>query len=165
MNRLQILLWRKHPGDLLGNAIHVLTHGPWEHAGFRLPNSRTVHELYLPELRDREMADAEIPLVDAFDIEGLTDVQEDHFLHWFATMKRVRMGYSIADLFRIELNAPFPSDLQGVCSAYVIKACSVCLPPAQLPLVRCSWDQVSPRDLGISPRLIGPVAIEEEGAA
>ena len=142
---------------MLGQAIDFLTHGPAQHAGFIRGNGR-IHELYLPAVRDRDMIADEKPFIRTFDIDGMTDdlsaKLERHFdavLEWTANGNGIT--YSIEDLFRILLNTPKPPDGSMVCSQYVFHMLKTI---GLQPLERCDEDFISPRDLWISPRLIGP---------
>lgn len=150
---MKIAIWTKHPGDLLGEAIDFLTHGKAQHAGFIRTNGM-IHEAYLPKVRDRAILDAELPYLKTFDLAGLTMAQSDQFERIFDIMLAASIQYSLTDLFRYELNIPMPSDLSTICSRYVYHTIGQ-VSPALLPLVRCDSDQVSPRDLYISPRLLG----------
>ena len=150
-------IWSTHPGDVLGEAITFVTHGQAQHAGFIRGNGR-IHELYLPTVRDRDIMDDERPFLLAFDIEGLTDDLSAKLERHFDVMlaNGGQMDYSITDLFRILLNIPKPPDGSMVCSQYVFHMLAMIGLP---PLVRCMEDFISPRDLLISPRLIGPVTL------
>ena len=153
--RVKAAIWTHHPGDLLGDAINFETHGLAQHAGFIRGNGR-IHELYLPRVRDRDIVDAERPFLLAFDIEGLTDPLNAALERHFDVMLEAggQMDYSVADLFRIVLNIPKPTDGSMVCSQYVFHMLgTVGLPP----LVRCTEDFITPRDLYITPRLVGPI--------
>jgi hypothetical protein len=154
MELVKVAIWTQHPGDVLGDAIDFVTHGCAQHAGFIRGNGR-IHELYPPQVRDRDIADGERPFLKTFDPEGLTDglsaKLERHFdavLEW--TAKGDGISYSVEDLFRIWLNIPKPPDGQMVCSQYVFHMLRMIGLP---PLVRCDEDFISPRDLWISPRL------------
>lgn len=153
----RVAIWTKHPGDLLGEAITAVTHGPAQHAGFIKSDGR-IHELYLPGVRERDIQDAERPYLLAFDIEGLTpDLAaklERHFN--FMANDQTAISYSVADLFRILLNIQKPDNGGMVCSQYVFRMLDMIGLP---PLARCSEDFISPRDLLISPRLLGPTPL------
>ncbi len=147
-------IWTKHPGDLLGTAIDFVTHGVAQHAGFIRGNGM-IHELYLPKVRDRLLNPQEIPFLKTFDIEGLTDDLSAKLERHFDVMLSGggQENYSIEDLFRILLNIPKPADGSMVCSQYVFHMLNMIGVP---PLVRCTEDFISPRDLYISSRLIEP---------
>jgi len=152
---MKILLWTKHPGDLLGEAIDFLTHGNAQHAAFLRADNKTIHEAYLPKVRDRLITDAEKPFVRVFELEGVVDEDDAHFSKLFDSNIQAGIKYDVADLFRYALNIPFPEQSkETICSVYVIECIRALLPAGFLPLVRCENDQVSPRDLLISPRLI-----------
>lgn len=149
-----IALWTVHPGDLLGEPIQFLTHGPVTHAGWIRSDGRTVAEAYLPRVRQRAVLEAEKPLIRLFTLEGMTPELAAKFERFLslATDPKFAAEYSIKGLFGFELNTP-PADEQHVfCSEWVIQGIRK-LSPGLLPLVRCSDYQVSPRDLLISPRL------------
>ncbi len=113
--------------------IQFKTHGIYSHAGFLRANGR-IHELFYPHVRDRDFSPGEKDLVDAFDIEGITPQEEANFEKWFDGNLRRQIEYSILDLFRLDLNIPFPSDMQSICSAYAMKSCQVCLASEREPL-------------------------------
>lgn len=148
---VRVAIWTTHPGDLLGEAIDFVTHGSAQHAGF-IRSSGAVHELYLPRVRDRALTDAERPFVRMFDIAGLTPELSDKLeRHFDVYLKFDGAQYSIADLFRIAFNIPKPTDGSMVCSQYAFHMLQMI---GLAPLVRCTEDFISPRDLLISPRLI-----------
>ena len=155
---MRILIWTKHPGDMLGEAINFLTHGDAQHAGFLRLNG-LVHEAYLPKVRDRKLVAAELPWVRIFRLVGpgevpVTDSMEAKFERMFDLMIQAGVEYSIADLFKYQLNMDMGNDMQTICSRYVFHGIPMCCGEAFAPLMRCGGDQVSPRDLLISPRLI-----------
>jgi len=148
---IKVAIWSLHPGDLLGEAIDFVTHGPAQHAGFIRGNGM-VHELYLPRIRDRVMTDAEKPFIRTFDIVGLTNDLNDRLeRHFDVYLSMNAEQYSIADLFRIVLNTPKPDDSSEVCSQYVFQQLAMIGLP---PCLRCDNDFISPRDILISLRLI-----------
>ncbi len=150
-----ILLWTVHPGDLLGEPIQFLTHGPVTHAGFLRSDGVTVHENYLPQVRNRPLLPAEKPGVRVFQMEGMTPEIAAKFERYFALAAepQTALHYSIANLFEYLANRPPASEADGLdCSAYVNQTVRR-LAPALAPTVRCEDWQVSPRDLLISPRL------------
>lgn len=148
---VRVAIWSTHPGDLLGAAINFVTHGPAQHAGFVRGNG-LIHELYLPQVRDREMLDGEKPFIRQFDIEGLTDeLSRKLERHFDVVLSRPSIRYSVPDLFRILFNVARPDDGSMVCSQYVFYLLKMIQLP---PLVRCDEDFISPRDLLISPRLV-----------
>lgn len=149
---MKIALWTKHPGDLLGGAIDFVTHGDCQHAGFIRANSM-IHEAYMPKVRDRAILDSERPFLRIFELQGCTPKQDAEFERIFDLMLEAGIKYDIGDLFRYALNIPMPNDLETICSRYVFHTIGQ-VSPDLLPLVRCTEDQVSPRDLLISPRLI-----------
>lgn len=148
---VHVAIWSTHPGDLLGAAINFVTHGPAQHAGFVRGNGQ-IHELYLPQVRDRLMVDGEQPFIRQFTIEGLTDdLNAKLERHFDVVLASNTIRYSIPDLFRILFNVEPPADGSMVCSQYVFKMLKMIGLP---PLVRCEADFISPRDLLISPRLV-----------
>lgn len=150
MNLVRAAIWTRHPGDELGEAIDFVTHGNAQHAGFIRGNG-LIHENYYPHVRDRAVLAAEKPFIRVFEIQGLTPELsaklERHFDEYLAT----GWNYSIADLFRIQFNLPAPADGSGVCSQYVYHHLRMIGLP---PLVRCTEDFITPRDLLISPNLV-----------
>jgi len=147
---VRVAIWSKHPGDLLGEAIDFITHGPAQHAGFIRGDGR-IHELYLPKIRERAMLPAEAPYVLAFDIHGLTpDLNAKLERHLDTYLAADVTRYSIPDLFRILFNIERPQDGAMVCSQYVFQHLKMIGLP---PLVRCESDFISPRDLLYSPVL------------
>lgn len=148
---VHVAIWSTHPGDMLGAAINFVTHGPAQHAGFVRGNGQ-IHELYLPQVRDRAIMDAERPFIRQFGIDGLTDELDAKLeRHFDAVLSSAIIRYSVSDLFRILFNVEPPADGSMVCSQYVFKMLKMIGLP---PLVRCDADFISPRDLLISPRLI-----------
>ena len=150
-----ILLWAVHPGDLLGEPIQFLTHGPVTHAGFLRADGVTVHENYLPQVRNRPLLATEKPGVRAFTIEGMTPDLAAAFERYFdlAAVPQTSLNYSIANLFGYLLNRPVTNEADGLdCSAYVNQTVRRLAPSLALT-ARCDDWQVSPRDLLISPRL------------
>ena len=157
MPLVRVAVWLKHPGDLLGEAIQFATHGLGEHAGFIRGNG-TVHELYFPKVRDRDLAAGETSLMEIYDIEGLTPELSTAMEAGFDKNLAAGIKYSITDLFRIELDETFPLDTSGVCSCYVAHCLMCDLPEPLWPLVRIDPSQISPRDIRLSPRLHLPPA-------
>lgn len=149
----KILLWTAHQGDLLSGAINFLTNGTVSHAGFLRADGKTVHEAYLPVVRDRPLRDEERPGVRCFELEGLTEEQGVALEAHFDKAIETGVQYSVADLFRNLLRMPMPDDQHTFCSRYVFQTLFVTLPAGLWPLTRCIDDQVTPRDLLISPRL------------
>lgn len=148
------LIWTHHPGDLLGEAIDFVTHGNAQHFGFLRADGRTVHEAYLPQVRDRLLLDSERPFVLAFELEGMTPELHVAFEAQFDKNKAAHIKYDIADLFRYELNIPFPDQAHDtICSTYGM-ATILQVQAMLAPLIRVQPDQVSPRDHLISPRWI-----------
>ena len=150
-----ILLWTVHPGDLLGEPIEFLTHGPVTHAGFLRSDGKTVHENYLPQVRNRPILEAEKPGVRVFALEGMTTENAAALERYFdlAAEPQTALKYSIANLFDYALNRPPASEADGLdCSAYVTQTLRR-RAPALTPLLRCEDWQVSPVDLLRSVRL------------
>jgi len=155
---MRVLIWTTHPGDVLGEAITFLTHGPAQHAGFLRLNG-LCHEAYMPKVRDRKLKRAEQQFVRILRLVGpadapVTDSMEAKFERLFDLNIQAGVEYSIADLFRYQLGMDMGGDQQTICSRYVFHCIPMCCGAAFAPLVRCSEDQVAPRDLLISPRLI-----------
>jgi hypothetical protein len=148
----KILLWSFHPGDLLGEIIVDITHGPAEHAGF-LRGNGLIHELYLPRVRDRKMLATEAAGIRCFDIESITDPLGVALESSFTAALAVQINYSVEDLFRVLFNVPMPNERASYCSRYVYHTVATMLPEACWPLVRCTDDFITPRDLLIAPRL------------
>jgi hypothetical protein len=149
MNHVKVAIWTTHPGDLLGEAISFVTHGAAQHAGFIRGDGR-IHELYLPQVRDRVMHTDEIDFIRQFEIAGLSDELSTKLeRHFDLLVKDGGVKYSIPDLFRIFFNLEKPIDGSMVCSQYVFHQLNMIGLP---PLLRCTEDFISPRDLLISPR-------------
>lgn len=150
------LIWTKHPGDILGEAIDFLTHGDAQHFAFLRADGKTVHEAYFPHVRDRLLTAAELPFVRRFRLQGMNDSLEAVFERVFDRNLQAHINYDIPDLFRYEFNIPFPDQAHDtICSVYgmaTIREAADIL----VPLVRCKDEQVSPRD-----HLISPAWIEE----
>lgn len=150
------LIWTKHPGDLLGEAIDFLTHGDAQHFGFLRADGQTVHEAYLPRVRDRRLASGETKFIRRFRLAGADWRDDEAFEGAFDASLSHPEEYSILDLFKYQLSVPFPDDKSTICSVYGMSIIrKVC--PTLLPLVRCEDCQVSPRD-----HLISPLWIEED---
>ncbi len=149
----KVLIWSQHPGDLLGQIIVSLTHGPAQHAGFLRSDGKTIHEAYLPKVRDRLVLDAERQFIRCFEIEGMTDELAARLEDSFDKAIAASVEYSVENLFRFLFNAPMGDDQHTFCSRYVMGTMQYRLPVRCWPLLRCINDQVSPRDLLISPRL------------
>lgn len=149
-----ILLWSKHPGDLLGNAITFLTHGPAQHAGWLRSDGQTIHEAYLPTVRERPLRPEEKPGIRFFTLEGMTPELAAKFERFFdlAADPKFVEDYTVKGLFGFLFNVPPPDESSVFCSEYIMQTIRK-LAPELLPLVRCDDFQVSPRDLLISPRL------------
>lgn len=147
-----IVLWTVHPGDLLGEPISFLTHGPVTHAGWLRSDGRTVAEAYLPRVRCRPLRDGE--QVRRFTLEGMTPELAARFERFLdlATDPKFAAEYSLKGLFGFELNVPPPDQQHVFCSEWVMQGIRK-VAPDRLPLVRCEDYQVSPRDLLVSPRL------------
>lgn len=148
---MKILIWTKHPGDLLGEAIDFLTHGDAQHAGFLRDDGVTVHEAYLPKVRDRPLINSEKRFVRKFSL-GSSNMSELYEKRFDKDLEK-SISYSIEDLFKYELNVPYATDQSTICSSYVF-ATIMLVDPGFLPLKRINDCQVSPRDLLISPLLI-----------
>ena len=150
-----ILLWTRHPGDLLGAAITALTHGPAQHAGFLRRDGVTVHEAYYPKVRERVLTEAEKPFIRCFTLEGMTPALADRFERFFtlSASQTFAADYSVAGLFGYLFNVAPPDEASVFCSEYAMQTVRK-LAPDRLPLVRCEDWTVSPRDLLVSPRLV-----------
>lgn len=157
--RVKILIWTKHPGDLLGEAIDFFTHGVAEHAGF-LDSDGTVVEAYWPKLRRRPLLDAERQYVRAFVIRGVTEAQEAELSARMAQDLQHPPAYSGWDLLRFLFNVPTGDERSTFCSRYDQHTLESVLPQELWPLIRCqAGDWVSPRDLYVSNMLV-PVDID-----
>jgi hypothetical protein len=151
---MRILIWSKHPGDLLGEAIEFVTHGPVAHAAFLRANGM-IHEAYLPQVRDRQPVAAELPFVKTFQLRGVMDQLDNLFEFQFDHALDGAVHYSAEDLFRFLFNVPNADEQHTFCSRYVMHTVMQICPPELWPQVRCmDGDWVSPRDLFISPMLV-----------
>jgi hypothetical protein len=150
-----IALWKVHPGDLLGEPIQFLTHGPVTHAGFILSDGVTVAEAYLPNVRMRPLLESEKPGILTFQLEGMTPELAEKFERYFklACDPKFAAEYSVKGLIGFALNISPPDSFHLFCSEWVMQSIRKVAPELQ-PLTRCEDYQVSPRDLLISPRLI-----------
>lgn len=151
-----LLLWKIHPGDLLGEPIKFFTHGEVTHAGFLRADGKTVHENYLPHVRNRPILEAEKSGVRVFLIDGMTVERAAKFERYFdlAAQPQTALSYSIANLFDYALNRPVDSEANGIdCSAYANQTVKRLAPELALTM-RCEDYQVSPRDLLICTRAI-----------
>lgn len=150
-----ILLWTHHPHDLLGDAINFVTHGDAQHAGFLRSDGVTVHECYLPKVRNRPLLEGERPLVRVFRLEGLTEDMATKFETFFdlSVDPRFVQDYSVKGLFGYLFNVEPNDQFSVFCSEYVMQTIRK-LEPQLAPLLRCDIWTVSPRDLLISPRLV-----------
>lgn len=150
-----VALWSVHPGDLLGEPIQFLSHGPVTHAGFLRGDFTTVHENYFPKVRNRPLVDSEKAGIRLFRINGMTPAIADRFERYFdlAAEPQTALSYSIAGLFQYLVNRPPASEADGLdCSAYANQTVRRLVPELSLTM-RCDDWQVSPRDLLISARL------------
>lgn len=151
---MKILLWTKHPGDLIGEAIEFFTHGPVEHAAFLRANGM-IHEAYWPRVRDRKPVAEELHLVKCFSLRGITADEESGFEAAFDFALIHTVKYDLTDLLRVLFNKPDTDEKHTFCSRYVMHTIMTVCPPEIWPLVRCmDGDWVSPRDLFISPNLL-----------
>ena len=151
-----VLLWTVHPGDLLGEPIQFLTHGPVTHAGFLRSDKVTVHENYFPHVRNRPLLASEKPGIRVFQLDGLTPELAAKFERYFdlAAEPQTALKYSIANLFDYALNRPPANEADGLdCSAYATQTIRR-LAPELTPLLRVEDWQVSPVDLLRSVRLV-----------
>lgn len=153
MNLVRACVWTLHPGDLLGEAISFITHGPAQHFGFLRGDGETIHELYLPQVRDRKVLPAERQFIKLLDINGLTSELSAKLERQFDTvLKSGIIRYSVDDLFRILFNMDKPTGFAaGVCSQYGFWQLSMLDLP---PLVRCTGDFITPRDMLITPAFV-----------
>jgi hypothetical protein len=150
---VKVLIWPGHH-DWLDFAIKFFTHGRGSHAAFLRGDGRTVHEAFLPSLRDRPFTTADRESVEIYEIEGLSGTQSDLLERRFDYNLGLNIRYSIGDLFRYAFNAPNKNEHRTFCSRYVMRCLEGVLPKSQWPLVRLPLhDWASPRDLRISPRL------------
>lgn len=149
-----ILLWTVHPGDLLGEPIQFLTHGPVTHMGFLRSDRKTVAEAYLPKVRCRPIIEAEKSGCRAFLLEGMTPELAAAFERYFdlATDPKFAQEYSVKGLFGFALNAPPADEYHVFCSEWGLQSVRK-VAPGLVPLVRLDDWQASPRDWLVSPRL------------
>lgn len=143
-----IALWRVHPGDLLGEPIQFLTHGPITHAGWLRSDGKTIWEAYVPKIRCRPLADVEKAGIELFSLVGMTPTLATRFERYFdiTTDGISTEEYSIKGLFGYALNI-VPADEQHVfCSEAVMQSVRK-LAPDLLPLKRCDDYKVDPVDL------------------
>jgi hypothetical protein len=149
-----IALWTKHPGDLLGEAITFLTHGPAQHAGWIGSDGVTIYEAYLPKTRRRPITEQEKPAVRLFTLEGMTPELAKAFERWLkvATDPQFAEEYSVRGLFGFALNIPPPDEQHVFCSEWVMQSIRQ-VAPELIPLARCEDYQASPVDLLRSIRL------------
>jgi len=149
-----IATWTKHPGDLLGETIDFLTHGPAQHAAFVRRNGM-IHEAYLPHVRDRKPIAAELPNVKTFRILALPAYYDAMFEAQFDEALCAQVKYSVGDLFRYLFNVPNVDEAHTFCSRYVMHTIMEICPQSYWPQVRCmEGDWVSPRDIYISNMLV-----------
>jgi hypothetical protein len=150
---MKILIWPGHH-DALDALIKFFTHGRGAHAAFLRDNDTTIHEAFMPELRDRIVMRADRRRAEVFALEGVTDRQHRQFEHLFDYNLRQHIRYSVGDLFRFAVNRPSRDEYHTFCSRYVLFCLLAILDEEQMPLVRLpDGDWASPRDLRISPRL------------
>lgn len=148
-----IAIWTQHPHDLLGAAIDFVTHGDAQHAGFLRSDGVTIHECYLPKVRNRPVLADEKQYIRLFQLEGMTEEAADKLETFFdLSAELAASSYSIAGLFGYLFNVVPPNENSVFCSQYVMQTLRRRTPDL-MPLLRCNNYQVSPRDLLISPRL------------
>ena len=152
MDQVHVIVWLTHPGDLLGEMISFETHGVGQHAGFRRGNGK-IHELYMPQVRDRDERLGEAAIFEEYTIQGLTDELSLALEAQFDRNLAAHIKYDIWDLFRIALCIPFPLNKSGVCSCYVDNTIRTILPPELWILQRINSDEISPRDIRMSMHL------------
>lgn len=151
---MKILIWPGHH-DPLDALIKFFTHGRGAHAAFLRDDGSTIHEAFMPQLRDRRVRPSDRRLAEVFELEGVTDRQHRLFEHLFDYNLRRHIRYSVGDLVRFALNWPSRDEHHTFCSRYVLCCLHAILPEEQMPLVRLpNGDWASPRDLRISPRLL-----------
>ena len=152
--KLKILLWTKHPGDMLGEAIDFVTHGNAQHAAF-LDINGSIVEAYWPRLRRRELVESEKQYIRAFTIRGILPEYEIDISKELALNLIHPPAYSGWDLIGFLFNEPNTSENSTFCSRYVQHVCQLCLPTQLWPCIRAQAnDWVSPRDLLISNMLV-----------
>lgn len=149
---MKILIY--HSTDLLGRVIEFCEHGRGSHAAFLRSDCKTIHEAWWPRVRDRIVMPSDRKHAEVFELEGISQHEQQLFEHLFDANLRRGVRYSVMDLIRFELNLPARDELHTFCSRYVMHCLRAILHPLQMPLVRIpDGDWASPRDLRISPRL------------
>ena len=150
---MKILIWPGHH-DAMDALIKAFTHGRGSHAAFLREDNRTIHEAFMPELRDRIVMPHDRRVAEVYELEGVSDHQHKQFERLFDYNLRRRIKYSIVDLFRYAINRPCRDEHHTFCSRYVLFCLHAILEDQQMPLVRLpDRDWASPQDLRISPRL------------
>lgn len=150
---MKILIWPGHH-DPLDALIKFFTHGRGAHAAFLRGDGRTIHEAFMPALRDRSLDPADRRWAEVFEVAGVTRQQHAQFERLFDYNLQRHIRYSLGDLLRFALNCPCRDEHHTFCSRYVLYCLHAILADEQMPLVRLPFgDWASPRDLRISPRL------------
>lgn len=150
---MKILIWPGHH-DALDFWIKLCTHGRGSHAAFLRNDDVTIHEAFMPEVRDRILMPHDRRVAEVYALESVGEHQHEAFERLFDANLQRHIQYSIGDLFRYAFNRPNRDEAHTFCSRYVMHCLERVLHPLQLPLRRLpARDWASPRDLRISPRL------------
>ena len=158
---MRIMIWTKRR-TLLDRLISFFTHGKGYHAGFLRADNKTIHEAFMPKLRDRPLTKEDIECAEIYNLEGMTEELHAAFERQFNYNLTQNIQYSILDLFRYLFNLPSKDEQHTYCSRYVLHCCFVLLTTDLIPLVRLPCvDWGSPRDLRISPKF-HPISFEEK---
>lgn len=136
-------------------AIKFLTHGKGCHAAFLRSDNVTIHEAFYPRVRDRKLLPSDMRSVECYRLDGLSVDDHARFERLFDANLKLRIEYSILDLFRYAFNRPSRDEHHTFCSRYVMHCLQAVLHGHQMPLVRLPYrDWASPRDLRLSPLLL-----------
>lgn len=156
---VQIGIFTNHAGDPLSDIIEADTRSQFTHAVLVTDRAQNrIFEQYDPCAGFRNLADAELPGVRVFDIDGWTDEQDAKLRNLIATRAAQKIPYWIEGLlkfgagFRMILGEGTPDDWakHAFCSMEVFEDVRLC---GTLLLRANCWD-VSPAILSFSTLLL-----------
>lgn len=105
---MKLLLFRVHQGDVLSEAIQVVTRANYTHAAILKDEAaNTISEAFFPHVRERVLDNSELHGIDVFDISTtfpqftpLTEAQAAAIIAQCEAAEKIHEDYSISNLFR-----------------------------------------------------------------
>lgn len=98
---MKVLLFRVHAGDPLSTIIQDETRTEKTHAALLIDqSSNEICEAYVPHVRFRNLADSELPGIDAYDIVGMDEGRAAGVLAYCKEAVAAHEPYSVENLFR-----------------------------------------------------------------